>query len=562
MIWEMKKHLKDVLNFEKDVKPYKIVQINAGVGAGKSSWIESIDNQRILLITSRAITANVQAERFGAGRWIKRDDMMVMHFYSSKGLTYKYIVTNAVIERYVKEIYDVRDEKTYLWNYFDLIILDEAHSLIADASFSNAPFHVYDFLYQAEYRGTCHLIFMTGTPEPIADIFTPKTTNGGEYKKYDFFNDCVNVVPQKVTLFPYCKIAKKLYNELTEGKRIIYFANTISGIKKIHEQLIASGIAENKIGVTFAQGKSSGKNEFRERKRETAEYLQEYIRKNEVIPQEIQILLTTSVNREGININDDNIDEMFAESSEKTELIQMAGRVRKGVQELSVLYDVPRDYKPRWAAFERDINSECIESVNSVAASYFEQFFDGTKNDERLVSDVVCEVEQQFSYIRYSYFEHKFCFYAAKAQEEHSRDDDERLIKKCIDTWDQVDEFQRLFCGEENLNTGRELFQKWFPMSEVELVEIKTEKSELLIDVEQLLCGKGLLNVEVSREQLDKAKEKIREMLAEYDCKKLEINPLLQQNASFFKQFGYCLKEVPGRRKGAVYILAKEETAK
>ena len=398
MIWEMKKHLKDVLSFEKDVKPYKIVQINAGVGAGKSSWIESIDNQRILLITSRAITANVQAERFGAGRWIKRDDMMVMHFYSSKGLTYKYIVTNAVIERYVKEIYDVRDEKTYLWNYFDLIILDEAHSLIADASFSNAPFHVYDFLYQAEYRGTCHLIFMTGTPEPIADIFTPKTTNGGEYKKYDFFNDCVNVVPQKVTLFPYCKIAKKLYNDLTEGKRIIYFANTISGIKKIHEQLIASGIAENKIGVTFAQGKSSGKNEFRERKRETAEYLQEYIRKNEVIPQEIQILLTTSVNREGININDDNIDEMFAESSEKTELIQMAGRVRKGVQELSVLYDVPRDYKPRWAAFERDINSECIESVNSVAASYFEQFFDGTKNDERLVSDVVCEVEQQFSY--------------------------------------------------------------------------------------------------------------------------------------------------------------------
>ena len=83
-----------------------------------------------------------------------------------------------------------------------------------------------------------------------------------------------------------------------------------------------------------------------------------------MIPQEIQILLTTSVNREGININDDNIDEMCAESSEKTELIQMAGRVRKGVQELSVLYDVPRDYKPRWAAFERDINSECIESVN------------------------------------------------------------------------------------------------------------------------------------------------------------------------------------------------------
>lgn len=164
--------------------------------------------------------------------------------------------------------------------------------------------------------------------------------------------------------------------------------------------------------------------------------------------------------------------------------------------------------------------------------------------------------------IRYSYFEHEFCFYGAKAQEEKSQSCDEELIKNYVETWDAVDEFQRLFCEEDDLRTGRELFQQWFPMSEVELVEIKTEKSELLVEVGQLLCSKGLLNVEVSREQLDKAKEKIREMLAEYDCKKLEINSLLQQNASFFKQFGYCLKEVPGRRKGAVYKLTKEETAK
>ena len=562
MIWEMKKHLKDVLNFEKDVKPYKIVQINAGVGAGKSSWIESIENQRVLLITSRAITANVQAERFGAGRWITRDDMRVMHFYSGKGLTYKYIVTNAVIERYAKEIYDVRDKGTYLWDCFDLIILDEAHSLITDASFSDAPFHVYDFMYQAEYRGMCHLIFMTGTPEPIENIFTPKTVNGGEYKKYDFFNECISVVPRKVTLFPYCKIARKLFEELTGGKRIIYFANTISGIKEIYGQLIAFGIAESAIGVTFAPGNSSSKNEFKEMHKESAGYLQEYIRKNEAIPQEIQILLTTSVNREGININDDDIDEMFAESSEKTELIQMAGRVRKGVQELFVLYGVPKNYKQRWVAFEQDINSKCVENVNTVAEFYFERYFDGTRNDERLISDVVSEVEQQFPYIRYSYFEHEFCFYGAKAQEEKSQSCDEELIKNYVETWDAVDEFQRLFCEEDDLRTGRELFQQWFPMSEVELVEIKTEKSELLVEVGQLLCSKGLLNVEVSRKQLDKAKEKIRKMLAEYDCGQLKINPSLQQNASFFRQFGYCLREAPGRRKGTAYILTKKDSAK
>lgn len=558
----MKKHLKDVLNFEKDVKPYKIVQINAGVGAGKSSWIESIDSQRILLITSRAITANVQAERFGAGRRITKDDMTLMRFKSSKGKTYKYIVTNAVIEQYAKEIYDVRDEKTYLWDYFDLIILDEAHSLITDASFSDAPFHVYDFMYQAEYRGTCHLIFMTGTPEPIENIFTPKTVNSGEYKKYDFFNDCISVVPQKVTLFPYCKISGKLFNELIGGKRIIYFANTISGIKKIYDQLISLGIAESTIGVTFALGNSSSKNDFRELHGKDAEYLQDYMRKNEAIPQKIQILLTTSVNREGVNINDDDIDEMFAESSERTELIQMAGRVRKGVQELFVLYGVPRNYKPKWAAFEWDINSKCVENVNAVAESYFERYFDGTKNDERLISDVVREVEQQFPYIRYSYFEHEFCFYGAKAREEKSQSYDEDLIKNYVETWYAVDEFQRLLCEEEDLSTGRELFKKWFPMSEVELVEIKTEKNELVADVERLLHSKELLDVEVSREQLDEAKESIEKKLEKFDCKKLGIKQQLQKRASFFKQFGYCLKEAPGHRKGEVYILTKEDTVK
>lgn len=99
-------------------------------------------------------------------------------------------------------------------------------------------------------------------------------------------------------------------------------------------------------------------------------------------------------------------------------------------------------------------------------------------------------------------------------------------------------------------------------MSEVALVEIKTEKSRLLIDIEQLLQSEELFDVEISREQLVKVKESIRKMLAEYDCGQLKINPSLQQNASFFRQFGYCLREAPGRRKGTAYILTKKDSAK
>ena len=46
--------------------------------------------------------------------------------------------TNAFIEKYIQNVYDPSDPGTHLWNLFDMIVVDEYHSLVVDASFQTA----------------------------------------------------------------------------------------------------------------------------------------------------------------------------------------------------------------------------------------------------------------------------------------------------------------------------------------------------------------------------------------------------------------------------------------
>ncbi|MEE1126176.1 MAG: hypothetical protein U0L18_09660 [Acutalibacteraceae bacterium] len=54
------KFVSEVLSYEKDIKPYKFIRINAGVGSGKNTFIENFikgehntPKKTVLLITSR-----------------------------------------------------------------------------------------------------------------------------------------------------------------------------------------------------------------------------------------------------------------------------------------------------------------------------------------------------------------------------------------------------------------------------------------------------------------------------------------------------------------------------
>ena len=63
--------------------------------------------------------------------------------------------------------------------------------------------------------------------------------------------------------------------------------------------------------------------------------IEESLKTAELLPDDVKIFLTTTKNKEGINIQNDDVKIMFAESSQRAELIQMAGRVRNGLDELN-----------------------------------------------------------------------------------------------------------------------------------------------------------------------------------------------------------------------------------
>ena len=58
-------YVSDVIKYEQDIEPYRMIQIYAGVGAGKNAWVAKLveSGKRVLLVTSRKATADAQANK-------------------------------------------------------------------------------------------------------------------------------------------------------------------------------------------------------------------------------------------------------------------------------------------------------------------------------------------------------------------------------------------------------------------------------------------------------------------------------------------------------------------
>ncbi len=205
------KYISEVLDYERDIKPYKLIQIHSGVGSGKNTFIESfikgdkqpqIPQKTVLLITSRRAKVDETISKVdieskeALKKWNKIHRLISCNnknyendnqykIISSANKKTKYVVeqksvacTNAFIEYYFKHIYSPSDASTHLWELFDMIVIDEAHSLVTDATYQSSPFYTYELINH--YLKLCnsptvpinckHLILMTGTPQPIDKI--------------------------------------------------------------------------------------------------------------------------------------------------------------------------------------------------------------------------------------------------------------------------------------------------------------------------------------------------------------------------------------------------------
>lgn len=460
------------LSYLEDIKPYRLIQISAGVGAGKNYWAGLLIKAgfRVLLITSRQATANAQAENLSVGRWIKLEEIIEADDSWDIDPDNKYrnvICTNASIEKYVKYQVKKGNRETYLWKYFDFIILDEAHSMAMDATYSDAPFYVESFL-KMSYRKNPDLkiIFMTGTPEPV-DWLMPDENKHDDYVSLNFLQACRHVIPKNVTICPKEDSIYQLFRLYMLGEKVIYFANTISRLSHITDSLIMLGVPEEEIFVSYSVDNINKDDEEQEGRAkdipasilQKMQSLQRELESDEILPEGIRIFLTTSKNKEGINIKDTDLRFMFADSHVKTDLIQMSGRVRNGLDTLYVVDSVFQHHTDA-IVLDGDISRA---SIGGIKNNYPELL---TKHNEKAIR---LAIESHFNAIRYNIFTNTYSLYRGRIQGAAIQNNDPYAFNSYVHSWNTS-----TFVIEDDSSSttfsGRDMLQTWFPESNVNLI--------------------------------------------------------------------------------------------
>lgn len=155
-----KKYLSDCIRYTMDIAPYPFIQIYSGVGSGKNTFVdalakgyeesqpdgrvETLEPKRVLCITSRRAKVDElkNAEDIAYGAQVLEYESLDYvedldsYFASKRELSCDGIwgtipiyqrsiaCTNAAIERYLEKHYRADKAEDFLWNRFDIIVVE------------------------------------------------------------------------------------------------------------------------------------------------------------------------------------------------------------------------------------------------------------------------------------------------------------------------------------------------------------------------------------------------------------------------------------------------------
>jgi len=357
--------------------------ILAGVGAGKNYFVMNAlrGHGNIFFVSSRRATVNQMLldelcnEKVD---WDKYDDEILT-------------TTNYGVELLVKNQRFSTTGIKNLIEHYKIIVIDEFHSLNADATFSNSAFHVYTFLdYISENYPEIKIVVMTGTEEPVKEIL-----ERDKYKIIDKRDDCINVIPKCIHVISR-KEAIEIIKVLPEGKKTIYYTNSArSSIVKakngtsLFEKLCSnSNLDETNVAFAIADEtarKIMTENKIPSRKKESDEtyygqynhlknldrkvkLFKKYITKKNRLPQRTKVVIATSTLKEGININSKDISIAFCESHLLSDIQQFAGRFREGLDILYIVNDAKqfdiKDDEMKRKHLEMYFNFKMLHKIN------------------------------------------------------------------------------------------------------------------------------------------------------------------------------------------------------
>ena len=512
------------------------------------------EGKSILLITSRQITADSQAEKLGGSRHI--DPNSLSEIGSEKNTQNITVVTNSGIEKFLKEKYDPENANTHIWNYYDLIILDEAHSIVSDATFADSTFHVICFFSYIIHYTDKKVIFMSGTPQSIQNLFSEKTTESSEYIFLDFYDQCIHVDPETVVLYYTSGIEHIMKQYMEDGYKSIYFANSITRIETLVSSLISIGVSKDVIGISYS---SEDEKEFPSEISACKKIIESSLKVDERLPDNIKIFISTTRNKEGVNIHNDDIKLMFSEAKDRTSLIQMAGRVRKGLEYFVILYDAPQ-HPQSFTAEEIELGWYCKEGVNA--------FWDFWKTSNQIQMDqkIIKMIEKKFPGLRYDYLSDKFRDHIGKEQIYDLTHADSSFINQCVNRYKNGKRTVVDIDGNILEYSGEALLNTWFPYSYTQLTPaMNSEEQTTTLSglIEHYLIENNHLSStfdKLSKQRLLDALNGLLENQKDIiDYSKIGFKLPAKQLNRILKIAGYCMDELPGHRKGTAFHIVKME---
>ena len=349
---ENKKYVSEELPQEEIDKFGKKTAIIAGTGAGKNYWVENklyTGRNRVLEITSRKIKKDETTFSF-LEEWEDRD---INHLFDKGILNDFAIMTNAGLATSLKRFQSISSFLEVL-ELFDYIVIDEAHSLIEDSSFSDSSFYIWEIIIRLK---SPKIIFMSAT----LDIAFSEKLKEENFKKIDLSKKCMFVWPKKI-IFINKLDAEVFLGGYDKDRKAIYFSTSAGSIaKKLLPTFKKTNVKEGDVVAIVGEGSHK---KFEDVDLKAMKECTESIVSSGFLPDNVKILFTTSKLKEGINIKDKRVKTIFVESHFISDIIQFAGRVRAEADCMYIINDARQYSVNKEDIAEIEYQKAIIDGIN------------------------------------------------------------------------------------------------------------------------------------------------------------------------------------------------------
>ena len=440
----MKTYVSDLIKHE-IVEDNPITCIVAGTGSGKSTFIEGIHDEsypKCLGLVDKYNTLYLTSRRSKVDEIHKSNPCLeksienaVASFRENQNFARSVACTFSHLIQYCKKY---NKNNSNFWSIFDLIVIDEFHSIVTDSSFTESQ-TILDFLetvYDNSIKGRKNddvqtkIVLFSATPQPF-ESFLEKLNA----KTIDLSDKAIWVKPQYLSFEDKCYAYPKIQEALSHKQTVVYYSTFFDNYACLVELARSAGISDADIIIDISD---------KERLKVISDiyplvnhYMDEYkehLSYHQRILPCVKLLITNSKNKEGINIKSP-IDLLVLENHYFNDIKQICGRIRKGVKHAIVINDA-RQFKSDDKIYEEQyLYSMLLSKINQYLQETIFKINSGFQSivEDKKLTDCINYFHSLSGYLSFNFFLSKFeineCYVEYKKHYEDSIAEYDRMIQ-------------------------------------------------------------------------------------------------------------------------------------